>query len=68
MKVGIKKFDVEMELKNKGIELEVRGNDNTFLGDLRIGKATIEWCQGKTRAGNGKQKTWDELIEFFNAE
>lgn len=68
MKVGIKKFNVEMELKNSGIEFEVRNNENVFLGDLRISKATIEWCPGKTRTGNGKQKTWDELIEFFNAE
>lgn len=66
MKIGIKKFDVEMELKTKGIELEVRDNNEEFLGDLRIGKATIEWCQGRTRQGNGVQKSWDELLEFFS--
>jgi hypothetical protein len=35
------------------------------MGDLRIGKATIEWCRGRRRKGNGKKVRWDELIEWF---
>lgn len=39
MKVLIKKFDVEMELKNKGIEFEVRTPDNKeHIGDIVISK------------------------------
>ena len=65
MKVGIKQFHVEMELKNKGMELEVRNNNNDHLGDLIVGKANVEWCDGRTRAGNGVRKSWEELIAFF---
>jgi len=34
MKVSIKDFQVEMELKNNGIELDVRNPQNEHLGDL----------------------------------
>ena len=62
MKVTIKKFDVEMELKNNGVTFDVYDNGGNYLGDIRLGKATIEWCRGKTRPGNGDQKSWDELL------
>jgi hypothetical protein len=65
MKVSIKDLAVYMELKNSGITLDVYDNQDTFLGDLRIGKGTIEWCKGKTQQGNGSKKSWNELIEFF---
>lgn len=67
MNVGIKNMNVDMQLGNNGVEFEVRNNNDEFLGDLRIGKATIEWCPGRTRNGNGKQKSWDDLIAFFNS-
>ena len=68
MKVGIKQFNVEMQLKTKGMELEVRDNKDNFLGDLCIGKAKVEWCAGKTQRGHGVSKTWEELIQFFNEQ
>ncbi|HEY9161761.1 MAG TPA: hypothetical protein VIS94_11820 [Desulfomonilia bacterium] len=67
MKVSIKDLQVNMDLGNNGIELDVYDNNDKHLGDLRIGKATIEWCPGRTHKGNGKQKNWDELIRFFNS-
>jgi hypothetical protein len=48
MKVSIKEFDVEMTVKNNGIEFEVRDNDDVFLGDLYVTKKHIIWCEGKT--------------------
>ncbi len=30
MKVAIKSFDVEMQVKNKGVEFEVYGNEGVF--------------------------------------
>lgn len=60
VKVSIKDLTVDMDLGNKGVELDVY-NNNLHLGDLRIGKATIEWCKGKTHAGNGTKKSWDDL-------
>jgi hypothetical protein len=67
MKVSVKDLQVNMPLGNNGIELDVYDNDEKFLGDLRIGKAKIEWCKGKTRAGNGIQKTWNDLINWFES-
>ncbi len=54
-----------MELGNNGIELDVYDNKGIHLGDIRIGKAKIEWCKGKTTKGKGKYKTWDEFIKCF---
>jgi hypothetical protein len=64
MKVSIKDLDVSMPLGNNGIELDVYDGDE-HLGDLRIGKATIEWCKGKKHKGNGVQKNWKDLITWF---
>jgi hypothetical protein len=69
MKVWVKDLAIKMELGSKGIILDVYDpSGKTFLGDLRIGKAKIEWCPGKTAAGNGKQKDWRELIDWFMAK
>jgi hypothetical protein len=64
MKVSIKDLQVSMDLGNNGIELDVY-NGTTHLGDLRIGKATIEWCKGKKPTGNGVKKDWKQLIAWF---
>ncbi len=64
MKVSVQKFAVTMDLGNDGITLDVREPSGTpRLGDLRIGKATIEWCRGKT--ANGVKKSWTDLIAWF---
>lgn len=65
MKVSVKDLAVTMNLGNNGITLDVYNNEGKFLGDLRIGKATIEWCKGKTPAGKGQKVKWPNLIEFF---
>ncbi|HEX3465974.1 MAG TPA: hypothetical protein VHS78_18140 [Candidatus Elarobacter sp.] len=65
MKVSVKDLAVTMNLGNNGITLDVYSNDDKFLGDLRIGKATTEWCKGKTPAGNGHKVKWPDLIKFF---
>lgn len=68
MKVTIKSFDVAMELKNNGIELEIRDNQNAFLGDLVVTKAKLIWCKGKTDRKNGKSVTLAKLIEFMESQ
>jgi hypothetical protein len=65
MKVSIKGFDVTMDPGNTGITFDVYDNDDKFLGDLRLGRGAVEWCKGKTRAGNGIQVKWPELLAFF---
>lgn len=64
MKVTVK--DVEAILGNNGILLEV--SDATYVGKLRIGRGTIEWCKGKTRIGNGTKIKWGTLIEFLESQ
>ena len=57
-----------MKLGNNGVELDIYDNDENHLGDLRIGKATIEWCKGRTRRGNGNRVSWKKLIEWMEKQ
>ena len=66
MKVLIKNFDVDMEIKNKGVECEVRSADGSKqLGDIVITKTGLIWCPGKTDRKNGKRLTWTEFIDYM---
>jgi hypothetical protein len=65
MNVSIKDFQVEMQLRNNGIELEIRTPQNEHLGDFYLGRGAVEWCKGKKARGNGVRKNWHELIAFF---
>lgn len=67
MKVYIKEFDVEMELKNSGVELDVADPQGNHIGDLIVTKTRLIWCQGQTRRANGKEIEWSEFIAFMNA-
>lgn len=69
MDVSIKKFNVNMDVKNKGIEFSVdTPNGGGHRGDLIVTKARLEWCNGQVQAGNGKQVTWDQFIAWMNAQ
>lgn len=65
MNVYIKEFNVQMEVKNNGIELEVRDPDGTHRGDLILTKTSLEWCEGRKR--NGESVSWNEFIEWMNS-
>lgn len=67
MKVFIKEFDVEMELKNNGVELDVADPQGNHIGDLIVTKTKLIWCPGRTRGKNGKQIQWDEFIAYMNS-
>jgi hypothetical protein len=65
MKVVIKKFDVEMEVKTKGIEFEVRSPDGKHhFGDVVLTKSGLVWCKGRTAPENGIKKSWQDFIEY----
>lgn len=66
MKVTIKKFNVEMEVKTNGIEFGVRDNDGNFLGDCYLTKTGLIWCQGRTTRSRGKQIDWTDFIRYMN--
>ncbi len=67
MKVSIKDLSVSMEIKNKGVELDVYDNQESFLGDLVITKTRLTWCPGKTQPDNGHKIEWQEFIDFMQA-
>lgn len=64
MKVAIKDLAVSMEVKNKGVEFEVYGNDDKFLGDLVVTKTKLVWCPGKTAVENGHPIKWADFIAY----
>lgn len=67
MPVSIKSFDVEMNIKNKGVELDVYDNDGKFRGDLIVSKAGLIWCEGRTQRKNGVKVSWHEFITWMNS-
>ena len=68
MKVYIKQFNVDMELKTSGVELEIRNPKGKHLGDLFITKTELIWCKGKKRRENGVPITWANFIDFMEDE
>ena len=67
MNISIKSFDVEVEVKNSGVEFEVRDPQDNFLGDFIVTKANLIWCKGKTHRPNGKQVSWDDFISWIQS-
>lgn len=68
MNVSIKNFDVEIKVKNKGIELDIYDNDGNHLGDLVVTKTKLIWCKGKTKPENGRPITWEKFIELMEGQ
>ncbi|MEX0382543.1 hypothetical protein V6X02_04310 [Spiribacter sp. 1M153] len=69
MKVGIKSFDVAMEVKQKGMELEVRSPDGSeFHGDCFETMTGLVWCPGKINRQNDVKIKWEELMEIADSD
>ena len=69
MKVNIKSFDVAMEVKAKGVELEVRSPDGSnFHGDCYVTMTGLVWCQGKTTKAQGTKITWEQLMQVCESQ
>ena len=66
MQVKIKSFDVEMEVKNSGVEFQVHSPDGKdHLGDLVLTKSKLTWCPGRTKRENGIDISWKKFIEMI---
>ena len=63
MKVNLENIG-ELPLGNNGVVFRIYENDDTLLGKLRIGKATVEWCQGSVAIKNGVKMPLEDLIKF----
>jgi hypothetical protein len=68
MKVSNKDLSVSMEVKNKGIELDVYDSRDKHLGDLIVTKSGLTWCKGRTRKENGTPVSWPEFIAWMESE
>ncbi len=68
MKVVIKDFAVNMDIKNKGVEFQVHGNDGTFKGDCYVTKTGLTWCAGRTTRQNGVPVTWQDFIDWMESD
>jgi hypothetical protein len=62
MKVVLDVKSIDLTLKNNGIVLYVYDNANKYVGKLRLGQATIEWCKGKVPIGKGKKVALQDFI------
>jgi len=69
MKVWIKSFDVEMQVKSNGIELEVRSPDGKEqIGDCYATMTGLVWCEGKKEKKNGVKVSWQEFIAICRSK
>jgi hypothetical protein len=64
-RVFIKGFNVDMEIKNAGIEFNVTHSDGSHKGDLYVTKTGLTWCPGKTTRANGKQIDWHDFAAYM---
>ncbi len=67
MRVKIKKFNVDMDVKNAGIEFQVHDNDDNFKGDCFVTKTGLVWCHGKTKKENGVPISWTDFIAYMES-
>ena len=69
MQVGIKNFDVNMQVKSSGVEFEVRSPDgSTQLGDCYLTMSGLVWCSGKTSKKNGTKINWNDFITIMSSD
>lgn len=69
MQVFIKSLQVEMPVKQNGIELEVRGKDGKDqLGDCYATMTGLAWCNGKVKKENGTKIKWEDFIAICSSD
>jgi len=69
MEVWIKSLEVDMQVKQKGIELEVRGkNGESQLGDCYATMTGLIWCKGRIKKENGVKLKWEDLQILCSSE
>jgi len=69
MKVKIKQFNVNMDVKANGIEFAVRKPDDTAqLGDCYLTMKGLVWCEGRTKKQNGIGISWIDFMQIMKSE
>ena len=68
MKVNIKEFNVEMQVKSSGIKFEVRSpNGEDQLGNCYLTMSGLIWCVGKRHKKNGVNISWEHFIAIMES-
>ena len=68
MKVKIKSFVVDMDVKKKGIEFEVRSPDgNDHRGDCYLTNTGVTWCLKRKAQERGIKLTWEDFIDLMSS-
>ena len=68
MQVKIKSFDVDMDVKSKGIEFEVRKPDRSAqIGDCYLTMTGLIWCKGRTSKAKGLSISWPDFQEVMKS-
>jgi hypothetical protein len=69
VEVRIKKLDINMLVKQNGIEFEVRTPDGASqTGDCYLTMTGLVWCKGKTTKAKGTKISWDELAVVLGSD
>lgn len=65
MRVAIKRFVEGLEIKSKGIELDVKNPGGQHVGDLVVTMSGLTWCRGKVTPAKGRKMTWAKFIAMM---
>jgi hypothetical protein len=67
LKVKITDFGLDLDVKTKGMEFEVKSADGKKrFGDLRVTKTGLTWSKGKAQTGN--KVTWESFIKWIEEQ
>ena len=55
-----------MDIKSKGVEIDVSDTKKKHLGDLWITSTKLIWCKGKTPRDNGKAIKGEDFIALMD--
>lgn len=68
MQVSVKSLEVEMPIKQNGIEFEVRTKDGEDQhGDCYVTMTGLVWCDGKTQKKNGIKVKWEDFFTICSS-
>ena len=68
MEVRIKQLDINMFVKQNGIEFEVRTPDGTSqVGDCYLTMTGLVWCKGRITKPKGVKISWNELAVILGS-
>ena len=67
MKVSVKTFAISLDIKNKGIEIDVSDTQGKHLGDLWVTNTELIWCKGRKSRINGERVKWEDFMQMMES-